>query len=222
MVKTMQNQIQPHSATDQSISHPLDNQNGSVIVIALMVLTIMTAIGIVSSGTIVTENFVIRNVGIHKQNASLVDSALMRGLQEFMQLDNSIPNNFDPALRVWINDRNITTVGAPEEFINTIWYETNFTRRCLNALNSNDANISLVTLLPDTLPLLTTRGENANGNLRYAVVGWEPVPGMSITIGGGPTWRQGRIIAEYVSLDAGGNDNGFGLIRQEMGVKQLW
>lgn len=218
MVKTMQNQVQPHSATDQSISHPLDNQNGSVIVIALMVLTIMTAIGIVSSDTIVTENFVIRNVGIHKQNASLVDSALMRGLQEFMQLDNSIPNNFDPALTVWINDRNITTVGAPEEFINTIWYETNFTRRSLNALNSNDAN----TLPPNTLPLLTTRGENANDNLRYAVVGWEPVPGMSITIGGGPTWRQGRIIAEYVSLDAGGNDNGFGLIRQEMGVKQQW
>jgi hypothetical protein len=213
MINTVPNSTQPHSAAENSIFHPLNNPNGSVMVIVLMVLTIMTAIGIVSSDMVVTENFIIRNVGIHKQNASLVDSALMRGLQEFMQLDNSIPGNFDPAPSVWINDRNITTVGAPEEFINTIWYETNFTRRCLNFLNSNDAN---------TLPLLTTRGENANGNLRYAVVGWAPVPGMSITVGGGPTWRQGRIIAEYVSADAGGNDNGFGLVRQEMGVKQLW
>ena len=192
------------------------------MVITLMVLTIMTAIGIVSSNTIVTENFIIRNVGIHKQNASLVDSALMRGLQQFMQLDNNFPNLFAPGLNVWINDRTITTAGAPEELINTIWYEANFTRRCLNALNSIDAN-ALPPFPPNALPLLTTRGENLNGNLRYAVVGWMPVPGMSVSVGSGnPTWRQGRIIAEYVSADVGGNDNGFGLIRQELGVKQQW
>ena len=194
--------------------HPLDNQNGSVIVMTLMVLAIMTVIGIVTSNTVVTENFIIRNVGIHKQNASLADSALMRGLQEFMQIDNSDPTNFHPAGSVWINDRTRNNPGDPEELINTIWYETNFTQRCLAANNSLAAN---------TLPLLTTRGENLNDNLRYAVVGWEPVSGMSIKINSGkPIMRQGRIIAEYVSADAGGNSNGFGLIRQEMGIRQKW
>ena len=200
-------------AAPEATDNPLDNQNGSVIVLALMLLAIMTVIGIVSSNTVVTEKFIMRNVGIHKQNASLVDSALMQGLQEFMQINTGNPNLFNPAASVWINDRNRNNPGDPEFLINTIWYETVFTQRCLNAANSTDAN---------TLPLLTTRGENMNRNLRYAVVGWSPVPGMSVTVGGGPTWRQGRIIAEYVSLDGGGNGNGNGLIRKEMGVKQQW
>lgn len=211
-----------HQISSQPItkSSPLDNQNGSVIVLVLMVLVIMTVIGIASTDSVITENFIIRNVGIHKQNNNLVDSALMEGLQRFMQLDSGNPDDFDPALSVWINDQNITTAGAPEEFINTIWYNANFSRRCLAPNNSWAAT---------TLPLLTTRGENANNNLRYAVVGWGPWNlgtsggSSSLVVGTGqPVWRQGRILAEYVSVDAGGNDNGFGLVRQEMGVRQQW
>ena len=110
-------------------------------------------------------------------------------------------------------------MGDPEEFINTIWYQTTFSQRCLDANNSVD----VATLNPAILPLITTRGEAANGTLRYAVVGWSPVPGMPVNTGtGNPTWKQGRIITEYVSADAVGNDNGFGLIRQEMGLKRQW
>ncbi len=191
----------------------LDNQNGSVLVLVLMVLVIMTVIGIASTNMVVTENVIIRNVGIHKQNVNLLESALTQGLQEFMQIGVDDPANFDPALDVWINDINNTApgVGDPEEFINTIWYETNFTRRCLDAGNSRNAN---------TLQLLLARGENGNANLRYAVLGFRPDPEsdlMAPTITG-----LGRILAEYVSTDAGNNDNGFGLMRMEIGVKQEW
>jgi Tfp pilus assembly protein PilX len=201
---------------------PLDNQNGSVIVLVLMVLTIMTVLGIVSSDSLVTENYIVRNLGIHQQNVSLLDSALMRGLQEFMQISDADADNFSPTgpNAVWINNASNTfpAAGDPEEFINTIWYENVFTQRCLDAGNSQDAA---------SLPLLATRGENANGNLRYAVVGFGPVDlgtsGIeSLVVGSGAVWHQGRILSEYVSADAGGNDNGNGMLRMEIGVKRMW
>jgi hypothetical protein len=195
---------------------PLANQDGSVIVLVLMVLVIMTVIGLVSSDTLVTENFIVRNEGIHKQNVSLVESALIQGLQEYMQIDDSDPANFDPdaSSTDWINDRNNTASSDNEYLINTIWYQTTFTQRCLNANNSRVSS-SL------SMPLLTERGENGNGNLRYAMVGWQVVPGESVKLGK-PIWRQGRILAEYVSADAGGKDNGFGMLREEMGIKRKW
>jgi hypothetical protein len=221
-IKTKQ-YIQPYERMGRPAYALLYDQKGSVIVLVIMILAIMTVIGIVSSDTIVTENTIIRNVGIHKQNTSLVDSALMLGLQRFMQLDTSDGSQFDPALVPWINDVNNDppSVGDPEEFINTIWYETIFTRRCLVDANNS---VDVAAIDPgNLLPLLTTRGEAANGTLRYAVVGWSPVPGMPVNTGSGnPTWKQGRLIAEYVSADAAGDGNGFGLIREEMGLKQQW
>jgi hypothetical protein len=228
----MANTIKKRSEFDPPVATPapavLKNQSGSVTVMVLLILAIMTVIGIVSSETVVTENFISRNVGIHKQNIGLAQAALMRGLQEFMQLDNSNPDNFNQALNLWINDQSITTAGAPEELINTIWYENEFTQPCLNFNNSLDANTTPL-FMDNVMPFLGDRGENANGNLRYAVVGWQPVSlgatggSTSVTTGtNNPTWREGRIIAEYVSLNAARNDNGFGLIRQEIGVKRQW
>jgi hypothetical protein len=193
--------------------------------LVLMILAIMTVIGIVSTDTIVTENSIIRNVGIHKQNTSLVDAALMVGLQQFMQLNQNDGTLFDPAQNNYINNINNDppNVGDPEEFINTIWYETSFTRRCLDPALNNSIDVAAIDPA-NVLPLISARGEDLNGSLRYAVVGWDPVPGMPLPPGDGitPTWKQGRIIAEYVSTDAAGNGNGFGLIRQELGVKQRW
>ena len=219
MANKMKQQLRPNAPAESAGPAALNNQDGSVIVMVLMILAIMTVIGIVSSNTVITENYMVRNMGIRKQNVSLVESALMQGLQEFMQLDNSNPNNFNPALNTWINDRTITTAGAPEALINTIWYQNTFTQPCLAANNSrSNAN----------LPLLATRGEGPAINLRYAVVGWQPVNlgttggSTSLVVGTGAVWREGRILAEYVSMDGVGNGNGFGLIRQELGVKQQW
>ena len=212
---------QSRRSANETVDHPLKNQNGSVIVLTLMVLVIMTVIGIVSSDTIVTENLILRNVGIRKQNVNLVDATLMQGLQEFMQIPDGNPNNFNTNFSTtdWLNDRNRNNPLDNEFLINTIWYETNFTQQCLDANNSRNAN---------TLPLLAMRGENANGNLRYAVVGWEPVDygaggSESLVMNpGAPMWRAGRLLAEYVSADALNNDNGFGLLRMELGLKRQW
>jgi Tfp pilus assembly protein PilX len=195
----------------------LDNQNGSVIVLVLLVLTIMTVIGIVSSDTVVTENFIIRNVGIHKQNVSMLHSALMVGLQEFMQISDADEDNFSPTAdnTDWINDMNDNTI-----LINTNWYENIFSQRCLFVNNSNIID-------ENALPILGVRGEAATGNLRYAVVGFGPVDlgtsgSESLVVGAGAVWHEGRIISEYVSADAGGNDNGNGMLRMEIGVKRMW
>lgn len=221
---TMKQETQAHRVKGRIGYAPLADQRGGVVImLVLMILVIMTVIGIVSSDTIVTENSIIRNVGIHKQNTSLVDAALMVGLQRFMQLNQNDGTLFDWAQNNYINNINNDppNVGDKEEFINTIWYETTFTQRCLNPGNS----IDVAAIDPaNVLPLISARSEDLNGTLRYAVVGWDPVPGMPLPPGDGitPTWKQGRIIAEYVSADAAGNGNGFGLIRQELGIKQQW
>jgi hypothetical protein len=203
----------------------LADQNGSVIVMVLLMLTIMSVIGIVSSNSHVTENFIVRNLAIRKQNVFLLDSALMRGYQEFMQISDADALNFNPNAgpnAAWINDINNDPpgVGSPEEFINTIWYEDTFSQRCLGPANSRAEN---------TVQLLTARGENLNGGLRYAIVGWGPV---NLGTGGGSTsvsikpnktnWHGGRLMAEYISVDGGGNANGFGILRQEMGLRRQW
>jgi hypothetical protein len=188
----------------------LKNQNGSIMVIALMVLAIMTVISIMSSNTVVTENFIIRNIGIYKQNVNLVDAATQEGLQEMMQLpDDSANFDVNASANDWLNDKDEAWTQAP-------WY--NAAGRLLDASNSQAAT---------DLPLINDRGENGNGNLRYAFVGWRPftMPGggsASIVVSGPgqqTVRRQGRILAEYVSID-GGNDNGFGRLRMEIGVQR--
>ncbi len=204
---------QPVPPEEPVIRHPLANQDGSVIVLVIMVLAIMTVIGIVSSDTVVTENFIIRNVGIKKQNENLVESALMQGLQEFMHLDTNNPANFDAAAVVWITNQNdVPTVANPLPD-SARWYERSFTGPCLNTNNSNAAS---------SLALLNARGEAGNGNLRYGVIGFGNVDGEIPCNGTDPCWRRGRIVAEYASVDGGGDDNGFGLMRMEIGVKRFW
>lgn len=211
----------------ESLNSPpvLTDQNGSVMVMVLLLLTIMTVIAIVSSDSQITENFIVRNLAIRKQNVFLLDSAIMRGYQEFMQIPDIDAANFDPNAGLnaaWINDinNNPPAGGDPEEFINTIWHEGSFSQRCLGPANSRFEN---------TVPLLNLRGENAFAGLRYAIVGWGPV---NLATGSGSTsvsvkpnktnWHAGRIMAEYLSVDAGGNANGFGMLRQEMGLRRQW
>ncbi len=194
-------------------SSPIANQDGSVMVLALMIMAVMMVIAITSSETVVTENFIIRNVGIHKENVNLVESALMQGLQTFMQIADNNPDNFDPDISNtdWINSRSTAwTTGA--------WYNRGDVSTILNANNS---------LNPNTLTTLANRGEAANGGLRCAVVGWEPVvyptgASSSLVVGAGAIWHAGRILGEYVSVDGGGADNGNGMLRMELGLRRAW
>ena len=214
------NQITPSTpGAGDSQGHrpgPMANQNGSVMVLALMIMAVMMVIVISSSDTVVTENFIIRNVGIHKENVSLVESALMQGLQEFMQIPDNDPDNFDPDISNtdWLNNRTTAwTTGA--------WYNRGDVSTMLNANNSRDSNAANV------LTTLANRGEAANGVLRYAIVGWEPVTyatggSSSLVVGAGAIWHAGRVLGEYVSVDGGGNDNGNGMLRMELGLRRQW
>jgi len=115
----------------------------------------------------------------------------------------------------WLNNRtDAWTTGA--------WYDRGNFATQLNANNSLDANA-----LPFQMDTLTTRNEAANGVLRYAIVGWEPVVyatggSSSVRIGGGAIWHAGRVLGEYVSVDGGGADNGNGMLRMELGLRRQW
>jgi Tfp pilus assembly protein PilX len=195
------------------LCNPIANQNGSVLVLTLMIMVIMAIIGISSTDTVVTENFIMRNVGIHRENVNLVESVLMEGLQAFMQLDDSNAANFDPATSNidWINDRN-------DAWTTGTWYDRNDVSTQLVNNNSNNTAANLETL--------NNRGEAANV-LRYALVGWAPVTfgqggSSSLVVTGGAVWHAGRVLGEYVSADAGLNDNGNGFLRMELGVRRQW
>ncbi len=212
---------QARSEPDGHRPGPIDNQNGSVMVLALMIMAIMMVIGISSSDTAITENFIIRNVGIHKENVNLVESALMRGLQEFMQIPDNDPDNFDPDISNidWINNRTTAwTTGA--------WYNRGDASTMLNANNSINPNEDGIGA--NRMATLATRGEAANGGLRCAIVGWEPViwatgGSSSLVVGAGAIWHAGRVLGEYVSVDAGLiNDNGNGMLRMELGLRRQW
>ena len=191
-----------------------DNQEGSIIVIALMVLAIMTVIGLMSADTTITENFIIRNAGIHKQNVSLVEATVMEGLQDRIQIDATDPDNLSPdtVANDWINsDDTAWTTGD--------WYDEDSATQ-LNANNSVVPNL-VSNNNTNSMSMLNIRGEEGASNLRVAVVGWDSAPGASLK-GTKATRKAGRVLAEYISTDGGGNDNGFGMLRMEIGVERVF
>ena len=195
----------------QLIKTPGD-ERGSMIVLAIMVLAIMTVIGILSADTSVTESFIVRNTGIYKQNVNLLDAALMEGLQDLIQIDASDPTNLDPdeLATDWIND------DETWNFVN--WY--GLTAQMLNANNSLVPDM-IINDNPGSVAILENRGEDDAGGLRMAVVGWGVAPGGSLKMNG-PSRKRGRVIGEYFSTDAGGTDNGYGMLRMEIGVERVF
>lgn len=177
--------------------NPLRNQNGSIMMITLMILVIITVIGLMSSDTIVTENAIIRNQAIYKQNVNMVDAALMEGLQMVTQWAHSDPaiKVTDPPSLVWVND-NASTLATTT----TAWYAVNSSTAVLTAANSIAINT------PQTL---IDRGEQAMGLLRIAFVGWDKA-GTSLVLPSKAVWK-GRLLAEYVSPT-------YGVMRMEIGV----
>lgn len=183
-----------------SFPNPLGNQNGSIMMITLMILAIITMIGLMSSDMAVTENIIIRNQAIYKQNVNMVDAALMEGLQMVMQWahsDSAIKITNPPTL-VWVNDKDSTFAATT-----TGWYAVNSSAAILNAANS----IAITT--PQTL---IDRGEQAMGYLRIAFVGWDKF-GTSLTLPSKGVWK-GRLLAEYRSPT-------YGIMRMEIGVGKI-
>lgn len=184
-----------------------------MILVALMALVIMTVIGLISSNTVVTENFITRNQGIYKINVNMVEAAIMEGFQEFMQrpVDDPALVDVDSVTNDYIND-------IKDPWAANTWYATDSSARVLVPATALDIT---------TPQALIDRGEAGGGNLLVSFVGWETViprsEGGSASLKGGSTAgaivRQGRILGEYASR-ADGADNGFGMMRMEIGVQR--
>lgn len=195
-----------------AIHNPAANRKGSIILIAVMILAILTVIALISSESMVTENFIIRNEAIYHQNLNMAEAATMEGLQRFMQIapDNSDIVDVKATNLPWINDIHSSMAAID-------WYAVNSSQRILDAANSIPIS---------TAKNLADRGEAASGNLRCAFVGWETVAlpgGGSESLGVGankPVWREGRLLSEYESFGGGGADHGYGMVRMEIGIKR--
>lgn len=198
-------------------------QDGSIILIVLMLLTLMSVVGISSTNTTVTENLIVRNSAIRKQNLHMVDAVAMEAYQivmdaaaydnpydpdEFFSLQDDLYNadisNLDwfHDIKTWESDGNQAK-----------WYDTAAWGRILTAANS-EAPQSIL-----NMDVLTDRGEPtnaANSPIRYAFAGWETVPGGGESIGvnkpGSEVIEIGHIFVEYVSAR-------FGIMRLVVGLK---
>ena len=104
------------------------SEEGSIIVVALMVLAIISVIGVMATETVVTENYIIRNVAIHKQNINLAEGAIMEGIQTARMLDPVSQMNPNSSSTDWINSDEDTWTQED-------WYD-NCAIRLLDANNS--------------------------------------------------------------------------------------
>jgi Tfp pilus assembly protein PilX len=83
----------------QGIISPLKNEDGSVIVMAMIILVLLTLIGISSTDNTVIENQIVRSEALYRQNLYRAESAIIE-LAQFME-DNDITS---PAAYDWLTD----------------------------------------------------------------------------------------------------------------------
>ncbi len=168
-------------------------QNGSVIVIALLILVLLTIAGIAGIRMAVTESYIVRNTAIHKQNLQLAEIAAREGLQRIVGLDDAA------AL-------------TPGSGASADW----LLRRQDDPDNDGDG---LAGLAPghkvadaETVAdneILNQRGENGDA-LSYYFVGWEARPGGSLKMTDS-RWRLGKVVGVY-------NSENYGRAAVELGV----
>lgn len=207
------------------------NEKGSMIVIVLMLLTIMSIIGIASTNVTVTENFIVRNTSIRKENLHLVDAVAAEVYQlvndveyadpadplAFMradQIDPDLPGHFD-----WVHaDADWDNDGHRQD-----WYDRDFQGRILEDIDETPATTSAGeppdSILNGDIAVINNRGE-WDGDpdtcpVRYALVGWVFVSeGESIVVNQPtPIIKKADILVEYVSAD-------YGVIRLIVGIKK--
>ncbi|MDO9264770.1 MAG: pilus assembly PilX N-terminal domain-containing protein [Desulfosalsimonadaceae bacterium] len=223
------------SATNRPIRHPsfICDENGSIIVIVVMLLALMSIIGISSTNTTITENLIVRNAGIRKENLHMVDAVAAEAYQRvndveysdpadptaFLTVDEILPEM--PGHFVWVHDKDVwQTSGNLAD-----WYDRDFVGRVLVAGNSAvpESIFDPTSVDPDEdnkIMVINNRGEwagdPANSPIRYALVGWEFVTeGESIVVNqpGAPTLKRANLLVEYVSED-------FGVMRLIVGIKK--
>lgn len=79
----------------------LNNERGSVIVFAILILAILTIIGISSSNTSIMESQIVRNEAVRRQNFYRAESGVIEAAQQLKDLEN--PSVLEANARPWLN-----------------------------------------------------------------------------------------------------------------------
>ena len=80
----------------------IKNEEGSAIVVALMILMVVTIIGVSSSNTTTVELQIVRNDGIYKQNLYLAEAAAQEAIQRIWNISRSDPILLERQAPVWL------------------------------------------------------------------------------------------------------------------------
>lgn len=218
------------------IKNPIKNQNGSMILVAMLLLLMMTIIGISASNTSVTESFIVRNVGLHKQNMNMVEAAAIELAQEVLINipDPSGDNLADssPVRERWVISLNDWTDAAGFPYRSTglsyhdAWY--NIGADGAGQIFTGDGTAfpqytwpgddffaeNTIASPSGDLTIIDNRGEADDTPLRMALVGWDAAPGSSLKATTA-TRKKARILAEYVSPN-------YGMMRLEIGLERAF
>jgi len=82
----------------------IKNEEGSAIVVAVMILMVVTIIGVSSTNTTTVELQIVRNDGIYKQNLYLAEAAAQEGIQRIWNLSRTDPFQLERQAPVWLNN----------------------------------------------------------------------------------------------------------------------
>jgi len=180
----------------------LTNQNGSVIVIALLVLVILTLGGITATQRTITESFTVRNTAIHKQNIYIAEAAAMEAarivldVQDFEAIRPGQDHDWIRDRTAWNDNPQDPDTGDPDSY------------------PLNDDN-SMVPQGADNI--LNARGfaddpGDPGVTFRYYFVGWEDGGiGESLDISEDVRWRLGRAVGVFNSQNFGNKTIEIGL-----------
>jgi Tfp pilus assembly protein PilX len=82
----------------------IKNEEGSAIVVAVMILMVVTIIGVSSTNTTTVELQIVRNDGIYKQNLYLAEAAAQEGIQRIWNLSRTDPFRLERQAPAWLNN----------------------------------------------------------------------------------------------------------------------
>ena len=88
----------------------IKNEEGSAIVVAVMILMVVTIIGVSSTNTTTVELQIVRNDGIYKQNLYLAEAAAQEGIQRIWNVSRTDPFLLERKAPVWLNDIDMSDI----------------------------------------------------------------------------------------------------------------
>lgn len=115
----------------EAVGHSVDNERGSVIVVAMIVLVLLTLIGISSTDNTVIESAIVRSDALYRQNFYKTEGAIVE-LAQIME-DNDISSM---GAYNWLTDVAV----APDLTVPANWDLDGSVTGTINAQASNNMN----------------------------------------------------------------------------------